>query len=532
MNHGHLFAAEVGPPYRRAYAVIGDTVNVAARLMAKAPVSHVYASAAVIERARTSFKLQPLPSLTLKGRRGPLAAFDVGPVTDAIRLRPALRRPPLVGRDQELAVIQNAISAARRRSGGLVEIIGETGSGKSRLLAEGRRLARGMRVLHTTCQAYTRETPYASAAHALRQLVGLDAGADDAKVLATLRSEVARRLPNLKPWLPLLAIAFGVPTELTPEVEQLSPEVRARKLQETVHAFAEPDLAIPTLLQVEHAHLIDAASAGLLRSFAEQLDRTSWAVLLTRRPVGHPPLETAAHAQIELGPLTHEQAMALAATIPESERIPPHVLELAVRRAAGSPEFLLDLLAAAAAGNRESLPASLSAAAAARLDELEPTDRTLVCRAAVLGLSFEPDAVRYTLEPGMAMPDDDRWSRLSGVFVRDPGGQLRFKRPALQEAAYASLPFKLRRRLHVAVAEALERRPAGLESVLSHHWHAAGEYARAHRYAMLAAASARQTFSHADAVGLYRRAIEAGRAAALDSEPEGRAALGNAWEEL
>ena len=532
VNRGHLFAAEVGPPYQRAYAVIGDTVNVAARLMAQAPVRHVYAAAAVIEHARTSFRLEALPALSLKGRRRPLAAFDVGPVTHAVPLRSSQRRPPLVGRDQELAVIRSAIAAARRGSGGLVEIIGETGSGKSRLLAEGRRLARGMRVLHTTCQVYTRETPYASAAHALRQLVGLDVGAGDAEVLATLRAQVARRLPDLMPWLPLLAIAFGAPTELTPEVEQLSPEVRERKLQQTVRTFAEPELAIPTLLQVEHAHLIDAASAALLRSFAQQLDRTSWAVLVTRRPVGAPPFETPAHAQIELGPLTHEQAMALAATVPESERIPPHVVELAVRRAAGSPEFLLDLLAAAAAGNRESLPASVSAAAAARLDELEPSDRTLVCRAAVLGLSFEPEAVRDTLEPDMVMPDDDRWSRLSAVFVRDPGGQLRFKRPALQEAAYASLPFKLRRRLHVAVAGALERQPTGSESVLSHHWLAAGDYARAHRYAMLAAAAARETFSHADAVGLYRRAIEAGRAAALDAEPDGRVALGNAWEEL
>src|SRR5947209_19999941 len=105
------------------------------------------------------------------------------------------------------------------------------------------------------------------------------------------------------------------------------------------------------------------------------------------------------HPRIVLEPLAPEQTMELARSTPEAEQVPPPVLELAVARSAGSPEFLLDLLAAAAAGNRDTLPDSVGAAAGARLDMLSPRDRRLVCRAAVLGMSFEPERLAEVLDP-------------------------------------------------------------------------------------------------------------------------------------
>ena len=131
------------------------------------------------------------------------------------------------------------------------------------------------------------------------------------------------------------------------------------------------------------------------------------------------------------------------------------------------------------------------------------------------------------------MPDEGFWDRLSSVFARDPGGQVRFRRPAVQEAAYASLPFKLRRELHAAVGLRLERDHSRTldadPALLSHHFAAAGDYVRAHRYAMVAAGRATERFSHADAAELYRRAIETGRAGGMAADAP---ALAEAWEKL
>ncbi len=121
------------------------------------------------------------------------------------------------------------------------------------------------------------------------------------------------------------------------------------------------------------------------------------------------------------------------------------------------------------------------------------------------------------------------------MFAREPGGHVRFRRPALQEVAYSSLPFKLRRELHLAVALRLEHEhdmPGEHEAdagVLSSHFALAGDYVRAHRYALMAADRAAERFAHADAVHLYQRAIDAGRASGVGVD---RQALARAWEQM
>ncbi len=84
--------------------------------------------------------------------------------------------------------------------------------------------------------------------------------------------------------------------------------------------------------------------------------------------------------------------------------MPPHVVELAVERSGGSPEFLLDLLAAAAAGDRDELPESVGAATMARIDALDPRDGAVVRRAAVLGINFHPRRLADVLEGRDAAP--------------------------------------------------------------------------------------------------------------------------------
>ena len=109
---------------------------------------------------------------------------------------------PLVGRDRELDLLGGAIADARRGSGGVIELVGETGSGKSRLIAEARKLGEGMRVLHATCEVYTRDTPYSTWRELLRQLLELGWDDSEATVLARLRGEIERRQPDLLPGSP------------------------------------------------------------------------------------------------------------------------------------------------------------------------------------------------------------------------------------------------------------------------------------------------------------------------------------------
>ena len=536
INRGHVFTGEIGPPYRRTYALMGDAVNLAARVMAKAPVGHVYATRGVLDRSQTAFQETALAPFAAKGKKRPVEAWDVGPPRRAVRAAPVRRRLPLVGRAAELELLGSAIEAARRGSGALIELVGETGSGKSRMLTEARALADGMRFVHATCEAYTRDTPYSAWRDTLRQRFGVGSGDPDEVVLAHLRGELERGHPDLLPWLPLLAMPLDVDAPSSTEVDELAPDAHVSKLHAVVLAFLQRDLVVPTMVQFEHAHLMDGASAALLDALAHELGSSAWVVLITRRETEGTFESDAELLRIELGPLSTDEARSLAEATPEAARVPPHVVELAIERADGSPEFLLDLLAAAAGGGYE-LPESVGAAAMARIDALEPGDRTIVRRASVLGLSFHPRRLNDVLAPEVPILEADAWDRLGSVFARDPDGHVRFRRPAIQEAAYSSLPFKLRRVLHAAVARRLEQDQAdGFDAdpaVLSQHYLLAGDYARAHRYALLGAEHATARFSHADAARLYRRAIEAARTGGLATAGSvGAAPLARAWEQL
>lgn len=530
VNRGRVFAGEIGPPFRRTYSVMGDAVNLAARLMAKAPWDSLYATEGVLVRSQTKFETSGLEPFMVKGKRDPIEAWEVGPLA-----RPAAssesKRVPLVGRDEEYATLRNALAEAERGKGAVIEIVGETGSGKSRLLTEARELAGEFRFAHTVCENYRRTVPYVVWRDILRQLLGLHWDDPDGVVTAAVRAHVETSKPRLVPWLPLLAIAFDVQVPMTQEVRELAADYRETKLHEVVTEFLEPLLAAPTLVQIEHAHFMDEASATLLEAVGGRLETSGCVMIVTRRDVaGGFESGPECSTRLVLGPLPAETLMQLAESSPEGSVVPPPMLELAVQRAGGSPEFLLDLLAAAAAGSEE-LPDSMDAAATARIDALDPSDRVLVRRASALGLRFHPRLLRHVLEPGVSELDEQTWSRMSSVFAEEGDGYVRFKRPAMCEAAYEGLPYRLRRQLHAAVGRALEpdlgRDPDADPAVLSLHFSLAGDNDRAWKYAKVAAERAVAKFAQADAARLYRRAIHAGRHnGANESE------LAECWEAL
>src|SRR5436190_9645670 len=110
VSRGACFAGDIGPPYRRTYTVMGDVVNLAARLMAKAPPGALYSAPEVIERSSTRFETTDLEPFTVKGKALPVRALSVG----RVRMRDDRRdgvpvRFPLIGRDRELELITQAL---------------------------------------------------------------------------------------------------------------------------------------------------------------------------------------------------------------------------------------------------------------------------------------------------------------------------------------------------------------------------------------------------------------------------------------
>ncbi len=518
VNRGSVFAGDIGPAYRRTYTVMGDAVNLSARLMAKAAPGTIYATADVLDRSNTLFETDELEPFAVKGKAQPIQAWSVGRAKGSRTRQESLQQLPLIGREAELAVLRGALAAARSGTGHLIEIVGEAGVGKSRLLDALADEATGLRPQHAVCEAYTASTPYAVWRELLREFMEFGRDDPDAIIEERLRNEVATRAPDLIPWLPLIAIAFDLDVAPTPEVEMLAEKNRRTKLHEVFGRFLEVMMPDPQLIEIENAQHMDEASAELLAFISGTLSARPWLFGVARRAsaTGFEAPEVPAVTRIELGPLAPQDAMRMAQLASEQHPLPKHVLEVVAERSGGNPQFLRDLLRSAiSSGGLGGLPDSAEAAAMARIDALPPEDRALVRRAAVFGLTFHPRMLSWfgDVDDG-PVPGAGTWARLQEFFEEEGDGYLRFRRSLLRDTAYEGLPYKLRRRLHQAVGAQLEQEmddPEEAAGILSLHYFVAGEYPSAWRYASVAARRAVEVYAYVEAARLYARAVEAGR---------------------
>src|SRR6185503_6440680 len=133
---------------------------------------------------------------------------------------------------EELKAALEVVDRARKGAAGAVEIVGEAGIGKTRLLAEILALASDFRVLASRCEEYERSTAYFPLRAIFRDLLSLDAGADAATSGDRLRRVVAKLDPGLRPWVPLLGLLLGFDLPPTPETAALDQRFLRERLAE------------------------------------------------------------------------------------------------------------------------------------------------------------------------------------------------------------------------------------------------------------------------------------------------------------
>lgn len=543
---GRSFCGAVGNALRREYTMVGDVVNLAARLM-QAARHEVICDAATYQAACKRLDFETLHSLNLKGVTQPVTAYRPKGTVKAM----ARPRTELIGRHEERSLLighlQTLLRAASRQ---VVIIEGEAGIGKSRLVEELLRQANLLSVFSLVGggDSIEKSTPYHAWRPVLSQFLGLDLSAD----LETRRQQVWEKLSRLgqkedsKRILSLAPLLNAVLPLEFPEndiTSQISGEVRAantRELLVTLLQAAADDA--PLLLVLEDAHWFDSASWALARTVSQQVQPLL--LVLTTRPLDEhaPPeyeqfLNDPSTHRLRLDTLSRGHTLSLVCQRLGVTSLPEQVVDFIYEKAEGHPFFTEELAyalrdagllqiahgvcrLAPQANDLRSLnfPYTIHGVIVSRIDRLTPQQQLALKVASVIGRVFAYLTLRdiYPVEEDKnCLPDClSALEKLDLTALASPEPELAylFKHIITQEVVYDLMLYAQRKQLHQAVAEWYESRHADdlapYYPLLVHHWRKAENHARTIYYLEKAGEQALLSNANQEAVDFFSQALE------------------------
>jgi adenylate cyclase len=546
VHTGPVVAGSLGDAAGAAYAVTGDTVNTTSRLLTAAAPGTILVSEATHALARHRFAFEPAGELALRGKSEPIVVH---------RLLGALAEPrsgrglaalglaaPLVGRADELDQLLAAFDRMQRGRAQVVSLVGEAGTGKSRLIAEllARLEAEGKlagTVLRRAACSSLGEPTYGIFGALFREAYHVDPedSLDVArqKLAAGLRA-LGARAEEAEAIAPVLSYVLGVEEAKPRDVE---PEQLQRQIALAARALVERRVQRePLLIVVEDLHWADVASVDLLRNVVDYLADRPLMILLSHRPDARPPqVSRAAQSVIRLGPLSPDETRALVGGLFGPLRGDPlgQLEDFVANRAGGNPLFVEEIVrtlvgkgvlvregdhwACSAECHAVDVPPTLHGLLLSRVDRLPADGRRLLQEAAVLGAVFDEALLRDVATDGPAVE-----GALDGLLEADliqaagpgrEGRRYRFTHALVHEVVYQNLLLARRTELHERIGRALERaagshpeRLGDLEA-LGHHWSLAADKPRGARYLLAAGDWARAVYANDDAIRHYERAL-------------------------
>jgi adenylate cyclase len=547
VHTGPVVAGHLGGAAGAAYAVTGDAVNTTSRLLAAAAPGTILVSQATHALVGHHFAFEPAGEVAPRGKTERIAVHRLlGGLAEpgsARGLAALGLAAPLVGRTEELEQLLAAFDRMRRGQAQLVSLVGDAGTGKSRLIAE--LLARleadgrlgGTAVRRAACSSLGEPT-YGVFGALFRAAYQVEPG-DSLEVarqkLSTGLRALGARDDEAAAVAPVLSYVLGLEgaSHLGVEPEQLQ-----RQIVLAARALIERRLdRQPLLILVEDLHWADIASVDLLRQVIDQLADRSLMLLVSHRPDTKPPLVVrAAQSVIRLGPLRQDDTRRLVAGLFGSGGgdALDSVQDFIATRAGGNPFFVEEIVRSlvgkgllvrrddqwvcTATWDAVDVPPTLHGLLLSRVDRLPSEPRRLLQEAAVLGAVFDTSllraiaAVTGTLEGSLErLVQADL---VEAVGHEHEGGRYRFTHALVHEVVYQNLLLSRRTELHERVGRLLEQgvsshpeRLSDLEA-LGHHWSLSPDKPRGARYLVAAGDWARAVYANDDAIRHYQRALQ------------------------
>ncbi|MBN2392716.1 MAG: tetratricopeptide repeat protein [Anaerolineae bacterium] len=563
VSTGMVFAGHVGGATRREYTVMGDEVNLAARLMSAAQDGEVLLASYVQRKVRPFFEVADRGEVRLKGKSKPVPTFTiVGRRAQPEPVR-GIRglRSTLVGRDVEQATLRRLLAELFTGRGGILSLIGEAGLGKSRMVAEmhanvctqTRPDEIALTWVEGRCLSYTQHVSYSAFTDVIHASLGILDTDNEFDIREKLRRYIAYLFPSagVDDVRPYLAHFLNLPLS-EPEAERvtyLSGEALQRQMLRAIAALIER-IAIeqPLVIVFEDLHWADSSSLLLLERCFALTDRVPLLIVMLYRPVrdhGCYDLGLLAardyphrYVEVALKPLDLRagQDRELVCNLLALEELPPPLAHL-VSRAEGNPFYIEEIIRSLIDQgiivpkdggwrlDREidlrAVPDSLQGLIMARIDQLIEEARRTLQLAAIVGRTFTHELLAWLsaaalMAQALITHLDSNLAALQRTeLIRErtrlPELEYIFKHVMVRDVAYESLLLRDRRIYHGLIGQHLEEIYIGqkreeIYELLAHHYSLSEDHEKALDYLIKSGDKARAAYANLEAIAFYRRA--------------------------
>jgi predicted ATPase/class 3 adenylate cyclase len=519
LNTGTAVVGKMDDSADAGATVLGDTVNLAARLQSLAEPNSVLMSEATHRLVQGFVDESFAREHIIKGKSEPQMVYRLDGIRHGTtRFEAAVSRglTTFVGREHELEVLERELDKARSELR-VIDLAAEPGMGKSRLLHEFREHVGKEQafILSGSCSPDGQHTPFLPFVEVVRGAFRLSAGdavQDIAQKLGRGLTALGLHAPrNLGLLLHLLGLK--VPDGALMGLDGVLIGLRTRELlQQLLEARSRLS---PIVMVIEDLHWIDSASEEVLAKVIDGEAKLRLLILTTRRPEYVPPwINRATIFKLFLQPLPIGDIRRIIRTRLSIESLPEALASQVAERAEGNPLFAEEIVSFLSERGivrtdkgklyfdgtvvATALPASVQSLLTARVDRLPQNDRTLLQAASVIGKRFDPQ-----LLAAIGMTDVD--ARLTAMQALDlvrlerKSDDCTFKHALVRDALYQSLLTEARAALHLKIGEEIERRSgnrlAEVAEVLAHHYSQTERFDKAFAFLSLAGRKSLDVYS-------------------------------------
>jgi len=566
VTYGRMYAGAYGSRARRTYGVLGDAVNLAARLMQAAQPGQILVNDEAYAKASDTFLWEALPAIRVKGKSDLITLNRlVGIQTHrALRSLNTLYPNPPLGREETLAQLDSAIARLHQGKGQIIRLAGDAGMGKTHIAAEFSRRAhtQNVRLALGTCHSLTRNSQYQPWRDIFYNLLELD-DSSETNAIAQLTTFIEQMHPDWQLRLPLLGDLFSLPIPDNPTTVALESDLRQKALfsllVEMIQTWAQIQ---PLVLIIDGAHWMDEASEALTQLLGQQAVSTAPVMLLL---LTRPALVGSSTSLTELIRLPYFATLSLAEMKDAQTEhlleqflngaVSPLLLAVVQTLAQGNPYFIHELvMAMQASGKIEQqegvwevstdlvqllhraefvtqvngrwflrpnvdlssvklgIPDSIHDMVLAHLDRLPESHKLTLKISSVLGYYIDLVLVAevHPEEKDVAQIESEAAYMEAEEVVHEemPDRKIyAFRQQTTQEVAYETLLHEQRQQLHRLVANALaEQQPEALTEI-AHHALMAELWPLALDYNLRAGERAKQLYANQQAIGFLQKAL-------------------------